>query len=803
MRYDRNTCTIELSVDALCVLALKSGDIDSGRRGGTPETILSGELHERLQAEAKGFYAPSVALSCTTLFDGLYYTVSGSADGVIRGEGGLCIDEVMTVRAYEFYMSPSDSYLGRLKILAYFLCVREELAEIAARLTYYNSDNGKLKYFNYKFTTRELKEFYLSLLSEVSFFARLCCYRELEVLPSAASAPFPYGKLREGQEMMIRESFCAIKRSRRIFIEAPTGTGKTISSMFPAVRALGKGDIDKIFYLTAKASTRREAYLAAAKIFKTGVKLRTVILNSKESMCRCQSRQDSSRNLCDPAYCPYASGYYDRVNDALRELLGEMNGYPAKAILSVAEKYGICPYELSLDLSEFCDIIICDYNYAFDPSVYLRRYFADGGKREKYAFLIDEAHNLADRARDMYSARLSRADVLRAADGLSENDSEMVSAIESVIAAFSPLRELCRDSIVKDSEGNERGFYMSRSPLPDLCRALESFRQRCDRWLRKNELHPSYDAVFSLLSAVKKYICVSEYFDKGFLCYVELGGGDIAVKTYCLDPSALMNSLLSRAKSAVMFSATLTPAEYFCDVLGSSKNSASVCLPSPFSPDSLCVAVADFVSTRYEDRAANVRQYVSAIAATVSAAAGNYIVYFPSYDCLDKVSKAFCQKYPQVEVVVQKRGMGGAEKEAFLSCFKEDRGKLRVGFCVLGGAFSEGVDLPGSRLIGVIIIGVGLPGLSNERNIIKDYFDVDSGRGYDYAYTYPGMNNVLQAAGRVIRTDSDKGIVVLVDDRYASPQYRALFPQHWKNVKYAGNFSSLAEIARRFWKNQR
>ena len=803
MKYVTDNCSVELSVRELCARAFSEGDLGYGGRGRTDAMHVGSEIHRRIQKDSGANYTPEVTLVNTYMHGGIYYTVSGRADGVIRGGGRVTVDEIKSVKPFDFFAPPKDIFVAQMKCYAYFLACREELERIRGRITYVNSDSGKIKYFDYEYHIDDLRLWYKSVIMRISRAASFMKHRVEQVLPTAENAAFPYGELREGQEIMIREGYLAMKRGERLFVQAPTGTGKTISSMFPAVRALGKGDIDKIFYLTAKASTRREAYLAAAKIFKTGVKLRTVILNSKESMCRCQSRQDSSRNLCDPAYCPYASGYYDRVNDALRELLGEMNGYPAKAILSVAEKYGICPYELSLDLSEFCDIIICDYNYAFDPSVYLRRYFADGGKREKYAFLIDEAHNLADRARDMYSARLSRAGILRAADGLSENDSEMVSAIESVIAAFSPLRELCRDSIVKDSEGNERGFYMSRSPLPDLCRALESFRQRCDRWLRKNELHPSYDAVFSLLSAVKKYICVSEYFDKGFLCYVELGGGDIAVKTYCLDPSALMNSLLSRAKSAVMFSATLTPAEYFCDVLGSSKNSTSVCLPSPFSSDSLCVAVAVFVSTRYEDRAANVRQYVSAIAATVSAAAGNYIVYFPSYDCLDKVSKAFCQKYPQVEVVVQKRGMGGAEKEAFLSCFKEDRGKLRVGFCVLGGAFSEGVDLPGSRLIGVIIIGVGLPGLSNERNIIKDYFDVDSGRGYDYAYTYPGMNNVLQAAGRVIRTDSDKGIVVLVDDRYASPQYRALFPQHWKNVKYAGNFSSLAEIARRFWKNRR
>ena len=802
MRYNPDNCTIETSVRSLCALACKSGDIDSRRKSGNQQMILGGELHRKLQAEAGGYYNPEVTLYNTTLFDGVYYSVSGRADGIIRTEQGLCVDEIKCVRSYEFYMPPRSAHLCQLKCYAYFLCVRDELDVVDARLTYYNVDKNKIKYFNYRFTKAELKKFYLSLLLEASFFAGLHIHRHLDVLPKAARAVFPYSQLREGQEMMIRESYCAIKRSKRIFIEAPTGTGKTISSIFPALRALGEGRADKIFYLTAKASTRREAYAAAAKLFRSGVAIKAIVLNSKENMCRCKSSLGSARNLCNPDDCPFARGYYDRVNGALRELLSEMNGYPSKAILSVAEKYAICPYELSLDLSEYCDIIICDYNYAFDPSVYLRRYFSDEGKREKYVFLIDEAHNLADRARDMYSAELRLSDFTAVNGLLTENDGDITSCILSVISAFQPLRKLCRDNVFKDGNGEDRGFFMSRSPLSHFTEELESFRKKCDTWLRKNEHHEIYDQAYALASAVRKYLCVSEYFDKGFLCYVELGGGDITVKTYCLDPSAVMNGLLARACSAVMFSATLTPSEYFCDVLGSAKGSVSVSLPSPFEPENLCVAVADFVSTRYEDRDASIQKYVCAIAATVSAKAGNYIVYFPSYDCLEKVKKVFCKKYPQVETVVQERGMRSSEKEAFLSKFKEDKGRLRVGFCVLGGAFSEGVDLPGSRLIGVIVIGVGLPGLSNERNIIKEYFDVDSGCGYDYAYTYPGMNNVLQAAGRVIRTDSDKGVVVLVDDRYATPKYRGLFPKHWRNIQYAGNFSSLAEIARRFWKNK-
>lgn len=802
IRYNVSTCTAEMSVSTLCEIGARSGDLDRRHGMGKLNMHIGSEIHRRLQSEAGAQYEAEVSLCNTTLYGGMYYTVSGRADGIIKTASGIVVDEIKTVHGYQFFMPPSTAHLAQLKCYAYFLSVREDLEFVRARLTYFNTDNDKIKYFEFTFSAFQLKEFYLGLISEVSFFAELVAKRTLDVIPAAASAVFPYGELREGQEMMIRECYGAIKRGQRLFVEAPTGTGKTISSLFPAVRALGAGFADKVFYLTAKASTRREAYSAASKIFSSCTPIRAVVLSAKESMCRCSSQvlNTPRKNRCNPEECPYAKGYYDRVNGALRELLSSSNGYPIKTVLAMAEKHRVCPYELSLDLSEYCDVIICDYNYVFDPAVYLRRYFSDTGRREKYVFLIDEAHNLADRARDMYSATLRRSNIEALISP--ENDGDLGGALESLWNAMTETRRLCKDSLVKDSEGNERGFFISRSPLTSFLGSLEAFKKKCEGWLRKNEAHALYDEVYELVSQIRKFECVNEYFDKGFLSYVEISGGDVLVKTYCLDPSAVMNTLLERGVASVMFSATLTPAEYFCDVLGKSEKNVSITLPSPFDSENLCVAVADYVSTRYEDRASNVMKYVSAIAATVSAKAGNYVAYFPSYDCMDKVYVAFCRKYPQVSTVVQKRSMSHADRESFLNSFKEGEGGLHVGFCVLGGVFSEGVDLPGSRLIGAIIIGVGLPGLSNERNIIREYFDEDDGSGYDYAYTYPGMNNVLQAAGRVIRTENDAGVVVLVDDRYATPKYRQLFPQHWKNVQYAGNAASLAEISRRFWLNR-
>lgn len=807
VRYNSDSCAVELTARRLCELALSRGNLDDLPLGYSELRADDKELFFRIQSEAGAYYNPRMPLCNTASVGDIYVTVSAEADGIIRDGTGAIVDKIKCVRGKNFYAPVDDLTLAMLKCSAYFFCVKESLGQVRGRVSYYNVDTKKFKYFKYRFSIEELKSFYYGLLEKIRFRASLLVKRATEELPQTEQAVFPYGELREGQEWMIRDCYSAIKRGKRIFVEAPTGIGKTVSALFSAARALGRGYCDKIFYLTPKTATRREAYRAAAKLCEGGAKLRTVIITAKEQICPCGMRMtENGENPCSSKNCEYARGYYDRADRAIEEIIDGGKGYPRTLIAQTAAKYRVCPYELSLDLSELCDIVICDYNYAFDPAVYFRRYFS-GDTGEKYVFLIDEAHNLADRARDMYSAELKRSSfesILSRLDERMAGDGEIVRPLEAVIASFGCIKKLCRDDLVKDENGNYRGFYMSHSPIEALAKSLDSFRRKCDAFVKKEPKHPIIPILLPLLAEVRKYLLVCEYFDESFLCMAQLLDGDASVKIYCLDPSNIMNMLLSRASASVMFSATLTPTEYFRDVLGGGKNAETLTLPSPFCSDNLCVAVADYVNTRFDERDGNAACFATVIAASVTSRPGNYIAYFPSYQCLEQVHRAFTKKYPKVETVAQKRYMSARERDEFLSHFKEDVGHLRIGFCVLGGVFSEGVDLSGSRLIGSVIFGVGLPGLSNERNIIRDHFDAKSDdiSGYDYAYTFPGMNNVLQAAGRVIRSEQDLGIVVLADDRYATPKYRALFPEHWKGVQYAGNASSLAEIIRRFWENR-
>ncbi len=813
MRYNTETESIEISAEELCALAVRRGDLDAPQ--GLPyEVEPDRELYYKLQSEAGAFYNTDVELSNTMSLGGLYFTVTAHPDGIIRTPVGPVVDKIKCVRG-RGYLAPPDSFtLAMLKCSAYFFCVREDLTAVDCRVSYYDTDRKKLRYYTYRHSAAELREFYLFLLERVSYRAQLVYDRATLELPRAANEIFPYSELREGQENMIRECFSAIKHGKRIFVEAPTGTGKTISSLFPAIRALGRGYCDKIFYLTPKMSSRREAFSAAAKLNSNGNLQRTVMITAKEQVCPLAKNGGLCTRFgssCSGAYCEYARGYYDRLDEALCELLQGYRGYSRGLICSVAEKYKLCPYELSLDLSELCDVIICDYNYAFDISVYFRRYFGAKarGRGEKYVFLIDETHNLTERAREMYSSTVKLSSFERFAENLRNSGEDtsreaLLGMLSPVISAINGIKSLCKDDIIKDSEGNERGFYIACEPPEKLNRALSAFSKKSDAWLKKNGDSPFADSLISLQRDVAKYIAVLDWFDGNFRFYSEIYGGDITARIYCLDPSEIMDTLLSRAVSSVMFSATLTPTDYFCNILGGSKNSASLVVDSPFPPENLCVAVADYINTRFDARDGNAKRFATVIAASVTSRPGNYIAYFPSYACLEAAYKAFTAKYPRVETVVQKRHMTASERESFLAAFKEDEGHLRVGFCVLGGVFSEGVDLPGNRLIGSVIFGVGLPGLSNEKNIIKEHFDLksDEGLGYDYAYTFPGMNNVLQAAGRVIRTHADRGVVVLADDRYATPKYRTLFPKHWQGVQYAGNASSLAEIIRRFWEKE-
>lgn len=794
MKYMLEKDVVTCSVAELCLFSIGVADY---KKTNDDKSFANEILHE------SDSYSLDLPIVATVTVGDKNVELSGIIDGYCNGKEKR-VDIIRSLPYKEYSRKSFDDLLAYIKICAYLVCVNESIERICIGVNIKCLDSGERKRIEKRFSKDELEIFTVGLLSKISGRIRYAVNYELSTRPSCLSVPFPYGEVREGQEEMMHGVASVIKKGRRMFAQAPTGIGKTISALYPAVRSIGNGFVDKIFYFTAKTDTAREAYSASARLSSAGAKIKTIVLSSKDNMCcSANAKRDGLRDgrFCNARDCEYLKGYADKRDKAIAELLSMQNGFYASVIREVAIRHKICPYELSLDLSELCDVIICDYNYLFDPFVHLIRYFDGDANFGEYAFLIDEAHNLVDRVRGMYSSTISKNEILGVVDIISAFAPELKGSFSQLVEVLISSKELCRDNIKSDAENNESGYYISRNRPEFIADIAMAFSSRLEKWLRANKSSEIYDIVNGVYSNVRRFACVLGYYDDKFMTYVEVYGDDVKVSLNCIDPSDIIDDILSIGRASVMFSATLTPLSYFSDLLGGGKKSLCVELPSPYEQENLCVAAVDTVSTRFEDRDKSYKKIATLIAAAVSSKAGNYIVYFPSYAYLENVYDEFTKKYPKVNTVVQKRGMTREEHEAFLNAFLDDENKMRIGFSVLGGSFSEGIDLPGNRLIGSIIVGVGLPGFSSERNIMRDYFENRYENGFDYAYTYPGMNNVLQAAGRVIRREDDRGIVVLIDDRYSTPTYKKLFPKHWNHLKYAGNPSSLAEITRKFWEN--
>lgn len=831
MHYDQAHGHIVLTVGELCALSHKGGSLDARR----PMSHMG--------AEADG---GAGTLSLVSPFGGVTFAVSGRPAAVSdTPAGGAVVEVAKPLYALGLYRSsPRDEDMAEVSAYGYFLAIERSLPAVTLRLVYARSgEEEDAVCFESVMPVEHVRRAYLSMLEAILPRARDLAERETTVRDTAREAVFPYDDMRSEQKDMILECWRDLRAGKTLFAEAPTGIGKTIATLYPAVRCWGENRCDKIFYLTAKNATRREAFGAVGKLWEAGTPLRACVITARESMCLCaaaKSARAAGERLtayCNPDACPYAKGYYDRVDGVISSLFGERQQvFGGMDIRRAAEAGRVCPYELSLDLSERCEIVICDYNYVFSPAVSLKRYFADGiphSAGHRYIFLVDEAHNLPDRARDMYTGELSLASLRSVQDrihawetetrgnavfpdeDLSDESSPRVprlraASLDDLMGVLGRYGHRCDETAVTGSDGVRRGAHLGKDEPVELAEEVRRLASLCDRWSRRNGRHPLTAVVEELTASLRGFRTASDYYDRAFATFTAVEGEDVRVRLCCLDPAGILRPLLQKAEARILFSATLTPAGYYADILGGGHDSVLVSFDSPFPTDRLCVALCDKVSTRHDDRETSYRRIVSYIAATVSAKRGNYMVYFPSYAYLDKVYTRFHKKYPQIKTVVQTPGMSYAEREAFIGAFRPDGQALQIGFCVLGGSFSEGVDLPGRCLIGALIVGVGIPGLSSERNIMRDYYDerlsangdeVGSRVGYDYAYTYPGMNHILQAAGRVIRRPEDRGVVVLIDDRYTADPYLHLFPPHWKQIAAVGDAESLYEHLSRFWES--
>lgn len=752
---------LKISVRTLVEFILRYGDINTGF-SGSKRAVEGTRIHRKLQKSQKENYDAEVTVKHKVEQQDFDLLIEGRIDGVTEIDGRHCIDEIKSVSEplrgiHEDY---NPLHWAQAKCYAYMFGLNEKVESIDVRLIYCEVESEAVKSFVKQFTFEELASFFNELIEKYLPWARFGFEWIQKRNESLKKLQFPFALYRPGQRELAVAVYRSIENKRNLFAKAPTGTGKTVSTLFPALKAMGEGHTSRIFYLTAKTITRSVAEDTLSLLKSNQGSLKVVTLTAKEKICF------KGKSDCNPVSCNYARGHYDRINNAIWDALHGRDDFKREAIEEFATKHKVCPFELCLDISLFCDVIIGDYNYVFDPRVYLKRFFADGGG--DFTFLIDEAHNLVDRSRDMFSAqiRISAFNSERKRfKNLHEGLYKKIGKVNSRIRALGKLVDGANKHISKDKDEK-------------LCMVLKNFVEECEKFLVENGGRVDDDTLQLYFDSLV-FVKISELFDSRYVLLVEKVEKEITVKLFCVDPSFLLSETLKRGKSAVFFSATLSPLPYYREILGGKPDDPLKTLTSPFDTANRCLLVASDVSTKYQNRENSVDSLVNYLGNIIKHKKGNYLAFFPSYQYMNSVIDLFQKSNPHLNIIVQSSQMTESQREEFLECFKPDPCETVVGFCVLGGLFSEGIDLKSDRLIGAIIVGVGLPQICVERDIIRDYFQSKNGLGYEYAYQYPGMNKVMQAAGRVIRSEEDRGVIVLIDERYTYGTYQNLFPAEW------------------------
>lgn len=816
---------IKISVRNLVEFILRSGDIDNRHHASSETAMQEGSrIHRMIQKQMGSDYQAEVTLRYTHVTEHYDLIVEGRADGIIDTPKEKVIDEIKGTYRELFRMKePNPVHLAQAKCYAYIYALQKEIAVIQVRMTYCHLETEEIRYFTSRYTFEELKKWFEGVLQEYVKWADYEYQWKQTRNESIRQVQFPF-PYREGQKELVTYVYQTIYHKRKLFLEAPTGVGKTISTVFPAVKAMEKGMGDKMFYLTAKTITRTVAEQTFEILRQQGLQLKSVILTAKDKICFMEETQ------CNPEHCPYAKGHFDRINEAMYDLLTHEDSFSREKIEEYAHKHKVCPFEFCLDMSLYADAIIGDYNYLFDPHVYLKRFFGENSSKN-YVFLIDEAHNLLERGREMYSATLLKEEFLELKRILQEGAEEleekkenhgathktvlfgqgyayaMIKQLEKCNKEMLVLKKECEDCCILDS--------LERLILP-----LGRLREKMESYLEESEEGevPEKEPLLDLYFKIKHFLEIYELVDDKYVKYSQRSeNGDFLVKLFCVDPSKNLKECMQKGRSSVLFSATFLPIQYYKALLGGEEKDYEVYANSVFDPEKRGLFIANDVTSKYtrrsEEEFMKIAGYIQQI---VTKRHGNYMVFCPSYAFLEEVYQVFSEHFAteEMDCVLQSDIMNESDREEFLQLFEgnveldienalnfevsyeEDR--YLIGFCVLGGIFSEGIDLKHDSLIGAIVIGTGLPQVCFEREILKNYFDDNGGNGFDYAYRFPGMNKVLQAAGRVIRTSDDVGIIALLDERFLQNSYIRLFPREWENYQEVGP-ATIEKKVERFW----
>jgi DNA excision repair protein ERCC-2 len=751
---------INVSVRPLVEYAFRSGSID--HRFRTATTMTEGtRLHQMVQKTYGELDKKEVPFDTRLNYEEMTFHIEGRCDGLLMNGDDYTIDEIKSTSLplSDVNEQTHPVYWAQAKCYGYMAVEKYNLDQITVQLTYIQSDSNDIIRFQNTLTASDLRAFMLRMIEQYAPFAKWKQKHIMKRNESCKALSFPFDTYREGQRKLAGSVYKTVQEKATLFAMAPTGIGKTISTLFPVLKAMGEGFGKKIFYLTAKTITRETAQEAFQLMEQKGLHTSSVTITARDKICF------KEKTICQKDYCEFADGYYDRINEGMLDLLNNETLITRSVVEQYAQKHRLCPFELSLDLSYTADAVICDYNYLFDPRVSLKRLIDD--QKKQTTVLIDEAHNLVDRAREMYSAELIKSPFLELKRTYKKKNSAISTAAAALNRTFIDYRKSTQNGSLVVSEVDE-----------ELIVQLDTFVQVSEKELLQQG---SDELLLETYFLAQNFIRIAKLYDERFITYIEAGKSEVKIKLFCFDPSKLLQKMRKGFRANVFFSATFTPFSYYQNMLGWKDEDYAVRIPSPFPREHAEVLIAP-LSTKYRDRERTLPSLVSLLENVVETKPGNYLFFFPSYGYMEEVYGAYTAP-AQAETMIQKSGMTEEEREYFLNEFSSDRETSLVGFAVVGGIFSEGIDLKGERLTGVVVVGVGLPNFDTERQLMKTYFDQDGKNGFEYTYVYPGMNRVQQAGGRLIRTESDRGLLLLVDNRYLEKRYQQLLPYEWQHYK--------------------
>lgn len=773
---------IVVSVRNFVEFVMMSGSIDN-RYASAASATEGIRLHKKIQTrESKSeHYQSELSLKEKFHYKDMVLTVQGRADGIFDDGKTIYIHEIKSTKRGLETIECNLCHLAQAKVYAYIYSLQNHLESCDIQLNYIHVDSEEEKIFEFECTYDALEkemfewiEIYYLWLKERKKWMEL---RNIQI----KKMDFPFADYRQGQRNLAVGVYRSIVEGEHLWINAPTGIGKTISTLFPSIKSMGEGGVDKIFYLSAKTVGKKVARDTIELLCEKGLAIKTVELSAKEKSC-CNDEM-----VCNPEKCPYALNYYDKLKKVMQDLLAKEMIIDYEVLQYYGKTYEVCPFELSLDIALWVDIIIGDYNYVFDPKIQLKRFFEE--VTERYVFLVDEAHNLLDRARSMYSAELSKQEILQVKKIMTLNsDKKLKKAITKLNQLFIELK--------KQVEEDQQAYQIESEKPETIYYALYKCLKECDPWLLENPEREGYDKVLEFYFNCHSYMRIYDYFGENYRVYNYETKDDFIHKLFCLDPSEILSQIYGKSQATILFSATLEPIQYYKDVLGGKENARMMRIESPFDVNNCLGLVIKEIKTTYAARERFYEKVAAYISETYKNYPGNYLAFFPSYEYMNQIQQLL--EAEKINLRVQERVMSETEKIDYLSAFEKEDGQL-LGLAVCGGIFSEGIDLEGDKLKGAFVVGVGLSKINVETDMIKDYFDGISGNGYEYAYMYPGFNKILQAAGRVIRTEKDKGTVFIMDERFSHLRYKSLFPRHWKHFKSVKSLEETQTLLHKFW----